>query len=113
MTQWAGLIGSIVGALIAAAVAVLLNRRKAKAEATDVITQAAERAVLMVSADNGRLRVQLDGLIEQSRQQSDRISALTLEVHGLRKQIETLENENLSLMAKLAALDPQTFREQG
>lgn len=53
-----GLVGLLIGALPALA-ALWVSRRKAPAEATDVITQAAERAAANLLADNDRLLAQL------------------------------------------------------
>jgi hypothetical protein len=113
MTQTMIILGALAsGGVLTALIQGFLGRRKSAAESTDVITQAAERAVMMVSSDNARLRLQVDGLVEQSRQQSERITALTVEVHGMRTQIQSLEAENAALMVRLMALDPETFRRE-
>ena len=95
-----------VGGAVTALVQGWVRRRQSGAETTDVITQAAERAVGVISSDNVRLRVQVDGLVAQ-------VERLSTEVHGLRDQIRAqtqqmseLQHENETLLRKLAEWDP-------
>ena len=95
-----------VGGGVTALVQGWVRRRQSGAETTDVITQAAERAVGVISADNVRLRVQVDGLVAQ-------VERLSSEVHGLRDQIRAqtqqiveLQHENEVLLKRLAEWDP-------
>lgn len=66
-------LSAVATAAIAGLVAWLSSRRRDRAGATDVITTAAERLVQMHSADNQRLR--------------EEVQALTIEVRELRRQM--------------------------
>lgn len=87
------------GTILAELVRAFLGRRQATASSTDVITQAAERAVSMISADNQRLRDQVEGLTLEVQRLSDEIGAL-------RQQVAVLEDENERLLAELVRTHP-------
>ena len=87
------------GGVLSAIVQGFVTRRKSGADRTDVITQAAERAVTVISLDNARLRIQVDGLVLQ-------VEKLTTEIHQLRDQIGELQSENDLLLRKLAEWNP-------
>lgn len=87
------------GGILLAVVQAVLARHKNEADAADVITSAATRAVAMVSADNQRLR-------DEVRELSAQVRALTAEVHALRAQVSTLDHDNLDLLRRLAEWDP-------
>ena len=86
------ILGLASGGVLTALIAVIASRRKTGAETTDVITQAAERAVQVISEDNTRLRLQVEGLITHVAQ--------------LERRVSELESENAILLRRLAAWDP-------
>lgn len=102
MSELAAILIAVMGGggLLVTIVTGVMRRRD-----PDVITQAAERAVAMVSADNQRLRAQVEGLVTQ-------VDRLTTEVHALRSDLQHQLAENEQLLARLAELDPATFRRQ-
>ena len=79
------------GGLLTALVQGALSRRKTVAETTDVITQAADRLVARVSADNEALRTEVLALRGE-------IAALKREFHEARSE---WERERAELMAEL------------
>jgi outer membrane murein-binding lipoprotein Lpp len=100
MNQTVIILGALAsGGVLTALIQGFLGRRKSAADSTDVITQAAERAVQVISSDNTRLRLQVDGLVAQ-------VERLSGEVHALRDQIANLTHENEELLRRLAAWDP-------
>jgi cell division protein FtsB len=73
-----GLLAS--GGVLTAIVNALIGRRRASAETTDLITQAAERAVGLIQQDNVRLRAEVERL-------TARVEELSAEIHALKLQI--------------------------
>jgi outer membrane murein-binding lipoprotein Lpp len=84
------------GGLLTALVQGALSRRKTSAETTDVITQAADRLVARVSADNEALRSEVSALRGE-------IAALKREFHEARTE---WERERAELMAALGNSHP-------
>ncbi len=97
LIQVLGLLAS--GGVLTALIAVIASRRKTGAETTDVITQAAERAVQVISEDNTRLRLLVEGLQSHVERLEQRVTAQD-------KRISELETENAVLLRQLAAWDP-------
>ena len=94
------------GGVLSTVVQGWLRRRQSGAETTDVITQAAERAVGVISTDNGRLRIQVDGLVAQVERLSAEVHALRDQIRAQTAQIHELQSENEVLLRKLAEWDP-------
>jgi len=85
-------IAALLGGFVPSALSLLFGRRKAKAEETDIITQAAERAVKMQQE-------QIDDMIATISRQAGEIVKLNEEYKKLRADHDALSKEFDELIA--------------
>ena len=95
ITLVAALVGGLAG--LGALITSLSTKKRTNAESTDIITQAAERAVALTSKSR-------DDLEKTVREQGETISALREEIEGLKTEIHQLSMEKEDVEAANAKL---------
>jgi hypothetical protein len=97
MTGWEGTIGAIIGAALAALVAWILGRRKARAEPLKMQAEASE-------AISGAAKIMLDQLRLELNRLVNKVAVLEADLLVLRVETQVLREKLVEAVAEIARL---------
>lgn len=93
MNVWGPILAALLGGGLVQAIVSYAGRKKTDAEATDLISRAAERIVTRLEVESATLREQIAELRAIVIKQNTQLEEQNREIHSLQDQITSLRSE--------------------